>query len=102
MTAGPVGRREILTAALVAGALHGALALAGVFAGLEGTYAHADQVAYHAPTIAKMAAEMPAPVLTDYQSEYRAGEQGLRDRLTAMKDQVAGANDGMVPARSQR
>jgi len=32
-------------------------------------------------------------LLTDYQSEYRAGEQGLRDKLTAMKDQIAGAGE---------
>ncbi|MDI9410959.1 MAG: hypothetical protein QM519_05425 [Bacteroidia bacterium] len=37
-------------------------------------------------------------LLTDYQSEYRAGEQGLRDRLTAMKDQLAGANDASALA----
>jgi hypothetical protein len=49
------------------------LAFAGVLAGLEGTYAHADQVAYHAPTIAKMAAEMPSPVLSDYQSATAPG-----------------------------
>lgn len=32
-------------------------------------------------------------LLTDYQAEYRAGEQGLRDKLTAMKDQIAGAGE---------
>ncbi|MBM4115048.1 MAG: hypothetical protein FJ252_04140 [Phycisphaerae bacterium] len=32
-------------------------------------------------------------LLVDYQSEYRAGEQGLRDKLTAMKDQIAGAGE---------
>lgn len=32
-------------------------------------------------------------LLGDYQSEYRAGEQGLRDKLTAMKDQIAGAGE---------
>ncbi len=30
-------------------------------------------------------------LLTDYMAEYRAGEQGLRDKLTAMKDQITGA-----------
>ena len=32
-------------------------------------------------------------LLSDYQAEYRAGEQGLRDKLTAMKDQIAGAGE---------
>lgn len=32
-------------------------------------------------------------LLVDYQAEYRAGEQGLRDKLTAMKDQIAGAGE---------
>lgn len=32
-------------------------------------------------------------LLTDYQAEYRAGEQGLRDKLTSMKDQIAGAGE---------
>jgi len=32
-------------------------------------------------------------LLADYQSEYRAGEQGLRDKLTAMKEQIAGAGE---------
>jgi len=32
-------------------------------------------------------------LLGDYQAEYRAGEQGLRDKLTAMKDQIAGAGE---------
>ena len=84
MTAGAVGRRGILTAALVAGALHGALALAGVFAGLEGTYAHADQVSYHAPTIAKMAEEMPRPVLSDYQSATAPGFHLVMSSLAAL------------------
>lgn len=84
MTAAAIGRREILTAALIAGALHGALALAGVFAGLEGTYAHSDQVAYHAPTIAKMAAEMPSPVLSDYQSATAPGLHIVMSALTAL------------------
>jgi hypothetical protein len=77
-------RREILVAALVAGALHGALACAGIFAGLEGTYAHADQVRYHAPTIAKMAAEMPSPVLSDYQSATAPGFHLMMSALRAI------------------
>jgi len=32
-------------------------------------------------------------LLVDYQAEYRAGEQGLRDKLTSMKDQIAGAGE---------
>ena len=32
-------------------------------------------------------------LLVDYQAEYRAGEQGLRDKLTAMKDQITGAGE---------
>jgi len=32
-------------------------------------------------------------MLVDYQAEYRAGEQGLRDTLTSMKDQIAGAGE---------
>jgi hypothetical protein len=32
-------------------------------------------------------------LLSDYQAEYRAGEQGLRDKLTTMKDQIAGAGE---------
>lgn len=84
MTGAPAARREILAAALLAGTLHGVLALVGVFAGLEGTYAHSDQVAYHAPTIAKMASEMPTPVITDYQSATAPGFHLVMSALGAL------------------
>ena len=73
MSANGLDRREIAAAAVSAGALHALVAGAAIVAGIKGTYAWNDQVDYHLPTINTMAAEFPAPVLSDYQSATSPG-----------------------------
>jgi hypothetical protein len=66
-------RRETVFAAAGAGLVHAAVAVAAILAGIEGTYAWHDEVKYHLPTIEKFAAELPATVLSDYQSATAPG-----------------------------
>lgn len=70
-------RRETIAAAVGAATIHASVAAAAVLAGVTGTYAWHDEVDYHLPTIRKFAAELPAPVLTDYQSATAPGYQLL-------------------------
>ena len=66
-------RREALVAALGAGAVHMLVAGAAIVAGVTGTYAWNDEVNYHWPAIVRFASELPAPVLSDYQSATSPG-----------------------------
>ena len=70
-------RRETITAAVGAASVHALVAGAAILAGLTGTYAWHDEVDYHLPTIRKFAAELPTPVLGDYQSATAPGYQLL-------------------------
>jgi len=73
MSAKGLDRREITVAAVSAAALHALVAAGAIVAGIKGTYAWHDQVDYHLPTINTMAGQLPAPVLSDYQSATSPG-----------------------------
>ncbi|MEY3027084.1 MAG: hypothetical protein RLZZ238_1981 [Planctomycetota bacterium] len=64
----PGDARGIRTAALGAAAVHAIVAGAAILAGIEGTSEWFDQKDYHLPVIERFAAELPAPVLSDYRS----------------------------------
>lgn len=64
----PGDRREVVGAAVIAAALHAAVALLALALGIEGTSEWFDQRDYHLPVIERFAAELPAPVLSDYRS----------------------------------
>ncbi len=61
-------RREAWLAAAVAGGLHMLVAAVAILRSIEGTSEWYDQKDYHLPVIERFAAELPAPVLSDYQS----------------------------------
>jgi hypothetical protein len=61
-------RREAWLAATVAGGLHTVVAAVAVLRSIEGSSEWYDQRDYHLPVIERFAAELPAPVLSDYQS----------------------------------
>jgi hypothetical protein len=69
----PATSRDGRLAALLCGALHAAVAGAGVLLGLTGTSDWSDEAYHHLPVIETFAAQFPTPVLSDYLSATTPG-----------------------------